>query len=96
MTHDTMVPCPHCGEEIKSNAHSCPHCGSDDETGWSEGTYLDGIDIPDEDSYEEIRRNEFGDRERLRTVSHRLIIIILSVVVIVVFIVCILMRLHLV
>ncbi|MEO6097303.1 MAG: hypothetical protein ABIW76_17270 [Fibrobacteria bacterium] len=27
---------------------SCKHCGSDDRTGWSEDTYLDGIDLPEE------------------------------------------------
>lgn len=93
MARDTMVPCPHCGEEIKSNARSCPHCGSDDETGWSEQTYLDGVDIPDGDSYEEIRRSEFDDdMECGKTVSHQLIVVIVSIAVIVVLIACILIR----
>ena len=60
MKPDMTTTCPHCGEEIKRNAKACPHCGSDDQTGWSEQTYLDGIDLPDGDSYEEIRRSEFG------------------------------------
>jgi uncharacterized membrane protein YvbJ len=47
------VVCPHCGEQIKRSATSCRHCGSDDSTGWSEGTYLDGIDLPEEGDYEE-------------------------------------------
>lgn len=45
------VACPHCGERIKRDARSCRHCGSDDSTGWSESTYMDGIDIPDDGDY---------------------------------------------
>jgi hypothetical protein len=52
MTGD-WVACPHCGERIKRDAKSCRHCGSDDSTGWSEATYMDGIDIPDPDDYAE-------------------------------------------
>ena len=59
MKSDDLVPCPHCGGEINKNALACPHCGSDEMTGWSEGNYLNGIDLPDEDEYEEIRQNEF-------------------------------------
>lgn len=36
--------CPHCGEPLISNAKFCPNCGSDENTGWSEDTYLDGAD----------------------------------------------------
>lgn len=47
------VACPHCGEKIRRDAVSCRHCGSDDRTGWSEATYLDGLDLPEEGDYEE-------------------------------------------
>ena len=47
------VACPHCGERIDRDATACRYCGSDDRTGWSEATYLDGIDIPEPDDYEE-------------------------------------------
>ena len=60
MQSDDMAPCPHCGEEIHKNVKACPHCGSDEMTGWSENKYLDGIDLPEEVDYEEIRQNEFG------------------------------------
>ncbi|MDQ3003348.1 MAG: zinc ribbon domain-containing protein [Fibrobacterota bacterium] len=50
---DDWVACPHCGERISRKAKSCRHCGSDDSTGWSEGTYMDGIDVPEEGDYEE-------------------------------------------
>ena len=43
-------PCPHCGEPVPAKALACPHCGSDEQTGWSDDTYLDGVDLPDEDT----------------------------------------------
>lgn len=52
--------CPYCGASLGKNARACPQCGSDEETGWSPERYLDGIDLPDENSYDEIRRAEFG------------------------------------
>jgi hypothetical protein len=63
--HATGV-CRFCGETIKQSAKACPHCGSDEQTGWSEGTYLDGIDIGDEIDYEEAVRNEFSLRSAPR------------------------------
>ena len=50
---DEWVACPHCGERIDRKAKSCKHCGSDDRTGWSNDTYMDGIDLPEEGDYEE-------------------------------------------
>jgi hypothetical protein len=47
------VACPHCGERIRQDAKSCRHCGSDDRTGWSDDTYMDGIDIPEPGDYAE-------------------------------------------
>jgi uncharacterized membrane protein YvbJ len=55
--------CPNCGASINRQAKACPECGSDDQTGWSTNTYLDGIDIPDSDDYNEIMEREFGDKE---------------------------------
>jgi len=49
-----------CGFEVKQGATSCPQCGSDERTGWSQGTYLDGIDLGEDVDYEELRENEFG------------------------------------
>jgi hypothetical protein len=39
--------CPNCGAQVPGGARSCPECGSDDETGWSEDTMYDGLDLPD-------------------------------------------------
>ncbi|MFI4860026.1 MAG: zinc-ribbon domain-containing protein [Phycisphaerales bacterium JB063] len=40
--------CPNCGEPVPGGALACPSCGADDETGWSEDTMYDGLDLPDE------------------------------------------------
>ena len=64
MKENDLVICPHCGEAIKKNARACPHCGADEETGWSANTYLDSIDLPDDESYEEMRDREFGGGQR--------------------------------
>ena len=54
--------CPVCGALLQAGARVCRDCGSDDKTGWSEATYMDGIDLPlDNDEYEEIREKEFAD-----------------------------------
>lgn len=57
-----MVPCPYCGEMIKKRAKACPHCGSDEQTGWSDDTYLDGIDIGNDFDYDEVARKEFSTK----------------------------------
>jgi zinc-ribbon domain len=44
--HRTFV-CPNCGTEVRSGVRSCPECGSDEETGWSDDTMYDGLDLPD-------------------------------------------------
>jgi hypothetical protein len=83
MKKTDRVPCPHCGEEIDPRAKACPHCGSDDMTGWSEDVYLDGIELPGDDDYEEIRRNEFGGgREKP---SNRTWIVVTGIIILVVF-----------
>lgn len=41
--------CPNCGADVPGNAKSCPECGSDENTGWSDDTYLDGISLPELD-----------------------------------------------
>jgi hypothetical protein len=41
--------CPHCGAEVAVGAVVCPECGSDEETGWSEETAYDGLDLYDDE-----------------------------------------------
>jgi RNA polymerase subunit RPABC4/transcription elongation factor Spt4 len=60
MKSNATFVCPNCGAILPANAKACPECGSDENTGWSENTYMDGIDLPfDDDEYEEIRAKEF-------------------------------------
>jgi hypothetical protein len=55
--------CPSCGEFVPARAAACPHCGADERTGWSDETYLDGVDLPGEGhDYERIMANEFPSR----------------------------------
>ncbi|MFQ5965676.1 MAG: zinc-ribbon domain-containing protein [Candidatus Scalinduaceae bacterium] len=39
--------CPNCGAEVSLKALACPECGSDENTGWSEDTMYDYVDLPD-------------------------------------------------
>jgi uncharacterized membrane protein YvbJ len=54
-----MVSCPNCGGPVRKNSKACPHCGSDENTGWSENTYLDSIDLEDDVDYEDLVKKEF-------------------------------------
>ena len=56
-----MKTCLFCGMEIAEDAKSCRHCGSDENTGWSESQYLDGIDLDDDFDYDDAYNEEFGD-----------------------------------
>jgi len=62
MKNNQSFVCPVCGALLPANAKVCRDCGSDDNTGWAENTYMDGIDLPfDDDEYEEMKAREFGD-----------------------------------
>jgi glutaredoxin len=55
--------CPNCGETVPAGAAACPYCGADERTGWSEDTYLDGIELPEDagTDYERMIERETGD-----------------------------------
>ena len=38
--------CPNCGEFVEAGASSCDSCGSCEDTGWSEDSVYDGLDLP--------------------------------------------------
>jgi len=55
--------CPNCGATVPREAKACPECGSDEQTGWSEETHVDGIDLPDDSfDYEDFVKREFEDK----------------------------------
>jgi hypothetical protein len=90
-TNNTTI-CSHCGGEIRADARCCPHCGSDEQTGWSSNTYLDGVGLPEDVSYEEIRQNEFGNSSSRHGMTHRRILfMVIASIVIAVFIAATLM-----
>ncbi len=39
--------CSNCGAEVPLKALACPECGSDENTGWSEDTMYDELDLPE-------------------------------------------------
>lgn len=39
--------CPNCGAEVPLKALACSECGSDKNTGWSEDTMYDDLDLPE-------------------------------------------------
>ncbi|MHC4268304.1 MAG: zinc-ribbon domain-containing protein [Planctomycetota bacterium] len=45
--------CPNCGAEVPIKAKSCPDCGSDENTGWSDETIYDGLDLNEYDESDE-------------------------------------------
>jgi hypothetical protein len=65
--------CPCCGEPVAANAAACRSCGSDERTGWSDNTYLDGIDLPDmdESGYEEMLTKEFSQKKSKSAIDWR-------------------------
>jgi len=70
--------CPNCGEDVPIRSKSCPGCGSDENTGWSEDTIYDGLDLNDYDeSSETIKTSLF---------QNKIILYIVAIVTILVFI----------
>jgi len=52
--------CPDCGAAVPRNAKACPECGSDEQTGWSEESRADGLDLPDDNfDYGDFVKREF-------------------------------------
>jgi len=90
VTKTTFV-CPNCGGDVPIRAKACPHCGSDENTGWSEDTYLDGIDLYDESDYEDFIHREFGGPVR-RMNWKRILIIGAAVGLVIVFLMRYLIR----
>jgi len=63
---------------VPAGALACPECGSDDETGWSQDTMYDDLDLPDPP--QSIEQLEATHRDRK---SRRRLWIILVVVLVI-------------
>lgn len=50
---DDYFVCPNCGAEVSPKAKACPECGSDENTGWSEDTMYDALDLPEVETPDE-------------------------------------------
>jgi uncharacterized membrane protein YvbJ len=70
--------CPNCGEDVPIKAKSCPGCGSDENTGWSEDTIYDGLDLNEYD--------ESSERIKTSLFQNKIILYIVAIVTILVFI----------
>ena len=78
--HDTF-PCPFCGEPVAETSLACPHCGSDNNTGWSDKTYLDNVDFGSDESYDEILEKEFGEGRKSQKISWKVITTVVLLIV---------------
>jgi len=67
--------CPHCGEPVPVEATACPTCGSDEDTGWSDDTMYDDLDLP----------TGYGDEEEADPPGNRGFWAAVAVVMIIVF-----------
>jgi len=76
----SFVPCPHCGEEIRSDAKFCRHCGSSDSDGWREESDWEE-DAEDDFDYEEFVADHFevGSTNTRTAPAWRLVAVILLI-----------------
>jgi uncharacterized membrane protein YvbJ len=86
MSSDKTFSCPVCGADLKNSAKACYNCGSDDKTGWSEDSYLDGIELPfEDDEYEELRDKEFNNSSKNKlnwvTITGFILIVIFTILI---------------
>ncbi|MEM9347545.1 MAG: zinc-ribbon domain-containing protein [Planctomycetota bacterium] len=78
---DDWFICPVCGEEVKADALACPHCGADEETGWSEDTEFDGMELPIDDDWPV---NE-GPAKRRKAISLVMAIVMIGLIILLLF-----------
>jgi uncharacterized membrane protein YvbJ len=69
--------CPVCGEQVRGDALACPSCGSDDETGWSEDTAYDGMDLPIDDEWPVNR----GPAKRRKAITLAVVVLMAGLIV---------------
>jgi uncharacterized membrane protein YvbJ len=74
--------CPVCGEEVDAKAKACPNCGADEETGWGD-THMDGVDLYDDEDYQETLAREFGETPTPKKSTKKLLFTFVAIVVLV-------------
>jgi hypothetical protein len=76
---DSFV-CPNCGAEVRVGTPSCLNCGSDDETGWSDDTLYDGLDLPESsDEYIQFEKKKKISRVFTGTVGFLLLFLFIII-----------------
>lgn len=69
---NSMIPCAHCGGEIRADASFCRHCGSSDSDGWrSDDESASEFDDFDYDQYVEDHFPESRDVSSLTNTQTR-------------------------
>ena len=67
---DSLVPCPHCSGDIRSDATFCRHCGSSQADGWSDEPYdNEGYGDEDEFDYDQFVEDNFSQSRTSTTLS---------------------------
>jgi len=80
MTDQDWFVCPNCGEVLVGDPDACKRCGSDKETGWSEATIYDEIELSSDFDYEEYLQDEFGPGSGARGRSRWVLIVVLGMI----------------
>lgn len=52
--------CPACGAYVEAGSLACDECGSCEQTGWSEESDYDGLDLPNAEMEDAVRRRPAG------------------------------------
>jgi len=65
--------CPNCDEPVPSRARACPHCGATAADGWNQPTGHEGLDLPEDDTfdYDDFAEREFGVANRNKPANRR-------------------------
>ena len=85
------VPCPHCGEDIASDASFCRHCGATDESGWNDDEWDDPVSREEEDDeYQEFLQREFPDEFPTPVTTRRIFVTVIVALLCLAFLIAIL------
>jgi hypothetical protein len=72
--------CPNCGEVLVGDPTRCSRCGSDEETGWSEETLYDGVELDGDFDYDAFVREELEPHRGARDRSAWVVVVVLVMI----------------